>query len=325
MEYIKIGNVKIKRTAALAPMASVADRAYRILCREYGACYTVSELISAKGLCYNDKKTAELCTVTQAERPMALQLFGSEPEFMKKATEICMTYSPDIIDINMGCPAPKVAGNGGGSALMAEPEKAAEIVNRVVNAVKIPVTVKMRTGIDFEHITAPKLAVLCEQAGAAAITVHGRTRAQMYAPPVDRETIKRVKESVNIPVIANGDITDGKSAEDMLIFTKCDFLMVGRAARGNPFIFEEINAAFEGKSYTPPTLEKRLKICLEQIRLMEKYKDPHIAVLESRKHLAWYISGIRGAAALRRECGEVSSFKDAKRICEKALEQNALL
>lgn len=325
LKVMKIGKIEIKNYCALAPMAGVADRAMREICVNFGAAFTVGELTSAKGISLGDKKSKELISADKNGAPFASQIFGSDPEIMAQAAKYAEDQGPDFIDINMGCPAPKVAGNGGGSALMADPEKAAEIVNRVVNAVKIPVTVKMRTGIDFEHITAPKLAVLCEQAGAAAITVHGRTRAQMYAPPVDRETIKKVKESVNIPVIANGDITDGKSAKDMLSFTKCDFLMVGRAARGNPFIFEEINSAFEGKSYTPPTLEFRLKVCLEQIRLMEKYKDPHIAVLESRKHLAWYISGIRGAAALRRECGEVSSFKDAKRICEKALEQNALL
>lgn len=322
---MKIGKIEIKKFCALAPMAGVADRAMREICVRFGAAFTVGELTSAKGISLGDKKSKELISADKNGAPFASQIFGSDPEIMAQAARFAEQQGPDFIDINMGCPAPKVAGNGGGSALMADPEKAAEIVNRAVNAVKIPVTVKMRTGTDFEHITAPRLAVLCEQAGASAITVHGRTRAQMYAPPVDREIIKKVKNSVNIPVIANGDITDAKSAEDMLKATNCDFLMVGRAARGNPFIFEEINAAFEGKTYTPPTLEKKLEICLEQIKLMEKYKDPHIAVLESRKHLAWYISGIRGAAALRRECGEVSSFEDAKRICEKALEQNALL
>ena len=319
---MKIGNVEIKGYAGLAPMAGVADRAMREICREYGAAFTVGELTSSRGVTLGDKKSAELLSCSGAERPFASQLFGSDPQIMAQAAEKALLFSPDFIDINMGCPAPKVAGNGGGSALMREPELAAQIVRAVVKAVNVPVTVKMRTGYDNENINAPELAKMCEDAGAAAITVHGRTRPQMYAPGVDYKTIERVRRSVSVPVIGNGDVTDGKSAKYMYEATGCDFVSVGRAAEGNPFVFAEINAFLSGESYTPPSLEQRFSVMMRQIRLMMEYKDPHIALLESRKHTAWYMRGLEGAAALRRMCGEIKSIADIEAICEKALEQN---
>lgn len=205
---------------------------------------------------------------------------------------------------------------------MRQPRLAGEIVKAVVDAVNVPVTVKMRTGWDKNSLNADELAKICEANGASAITVHGRTKRQMYAPPVDFETIKKVKKSVKIPVIANGDITDFTSALEMLNKTECDFIMVGRGAMGNPFVFEEINAGFEGKLYEKPPLEKRLETLISQIELMRKYKSDHIAFLEARKHTAWYLSGLNGAAALRRLCGEISSMEDVLKICEKALEVN---
>ena len=319
---MKIGNVEIKGYAGLAPMAGVADRAMREICREYGAAFTVGELTSSRGVTLGDKKSAELLSCSGAERPFASQLFGSDPQIMAQAAKKALLFSPDFIDINMGCPAPKVAGNGGGSALMREPELAAQIVRAVVKAVNVPVTVKMRTGYDNENINAPELAKMCEDAGAAAITVHGRTRPQMYAPGVDYKTIERVRRSVSVPVIGNGDVTDGKSAKYMYEATGCDFVSVGRAAEGNPFVFTEINALLSGESYTPPSLEQRFSVMMRQIRLMMEYKDPHIALLESRKHTAWYMRGLEGAAALRRMCGEIKSIADIEAICEKALEQN---
>ena len=319
---MKIGNVEIKGYAGLAPMAGVADRAMREICREYGAAFTVGELTSSRGVTLGDKKSAELLSCSGAERPFASQLFGSDPQIMAQAAKKALLFFPDFIDINMGCPAPKVAGNGGGSALMREPELAAQIVRAVVKAVDVPVTVKMRTGYDNENINAPELAKMCEDAGAAAITVHGRTRPQMYAPGVDYKTIEKVKRSVSVPVIGNGDVTDGKSAKHMYEATGCDFVSVGRAAEGNPFVFAEINAFLSGESYTPPSLEQRFSVMMRQIGLMMKYKDPHIALLESRKHTAWYMRGLEGAAALRRMCGEIKSIADIEAICEKALEQN---
>ena len=319
---MKIENLEIKGFAALAPMAGVADRAMREICVEYGAGFTVGELTSSKGVSLGDKKSFELIKCFDAERPIASQLFGKEPETMAAAAREALRFNPDFIDINMGCPAPKVAGNGGGSALMKDPALAEEIVKQVVNAVNVPVTVKMRTGWDSDNLTAVELAKRCENAGAKMITVHGRTRLQMYAPGVDFETIKQVKKAVKIPIVGNGDVCDGKSAKFMYEATGCDYVMVGRAAQGNPFVFAEINAFLSGKEYTPLPLEKRFSVLLKQVNLMHKYKDPHNAILESRKHTAWYMTGLKGAANLRRMCGEISSIKDIERIIELALEQN---
>ena len=319
---MKIKNIEINGFAALAPMAGVADRAMREICVKYGAGFTVGELTSSKGVSLGDKKSFGLLACSDKERPTASQLFGSDPETMADAAQKALIFKPDFIDINMGCPAPKVAGNGGGSALMRDPVLAEKIVKAVVNAVDIPVTVKMRTGWDSDNLTAVELAKRCENAGASMLTVHGRTRVQMYAPGIDYDTIKAVKNSVKIPVVANGDVVDGKSAENMLKITGCDYLMVGRAAQGNPFVFSEINAYLKAENYTPPTLEERFKVLLEQVDLMTKYKDPHNAILESRKHTAWYMTGLKGAANLRRMCGEISSISDIEKIIELALEQN---
>jgi len=320
---MKIGNIEIKGFAALAPMAGVADRAMREICMEHGASFCVGELASSKGITLGDKKSAKLLSCTQKERPIASQLFGCEPQIMAEAAQRALDFKPDFIDINMGCPAPKVAGNGGGSALMKSPELAEKIVRAVVGAVNVPVTVKMRTGWDSASLNAVELAKRCENAGASMITVHGRTRMQMYAPEIDYETIYNVKKAVKIPVVANGDITDGKSAKFMYEATGCDFVMVGRAARGNPFVFEEINAYLEGKAYEMPTLKQKFETLKKQIELMKEYKDPVNAMLEARKHTAWYMQGLHGAAALRRECGEINTIEDVERICQKALEQNS--
>ena len=322
---MRIKNIIITGFAALSPMAGVADRAMREICREYGAAFTVGELTSSRGITLNDKKSAELLSCSDKERPFASQLFGNDPEIMAAAAIRALEFKPDFIDINMGCPAPKVAGNGGGSALMRDPQLAEKIVRAVVTAVNVPVTVKMRTGFDKDSINAPELAKRCENAGAAVITVHGRTRAQMYAPPVDLNSIAAVKKSVKIPVIGNGDVTDGKSAKYMYEATGCDFVSVGRAAQGNPFVFAEINAYMTGKPYSPPRLEERFAVMMRQIRLMCEYKDQHIAILESRKHTAWYMHGLEGAAALRRMCGEINKISDIEAICQKALEQNPYL
>lgn len=319
---MKIRNIEIKGYAALAPMAGVADRAMREICIEHGAGFTVGELTSAKGVMQGDRKSAHLLECFSGNAVCASQLFGRDPEIMAAAAVKAEELKPDFIDINMGCPAPKVAGHGGGSALMKEPKLAAKIVETVVRAVKTPITVKMRSGWDFDSLNAVELAKMCEVAGAAAITVHGRTRKQMYAPPVNYDIIRDVKNAVKIPVVANGDIKDAQTAEFVYNYTGCDYLMVGRAAQGNPFVFDEINAYFEKREYTPPKLEKRFETCFKQIELMHKYKEPRTAILESRKHTAWYLTGLRGSAALRRMCGEISSLDDIKIIFEKAIEQN---
>ena len=319
---MRIGSIEIKGYAALAPMAGVADRAMREICIEHGAAFCVGELTSSRGVTLGDKKSSALLSCSEKERPIGSQLFGSEPDIMAEAAIKALAFNPDFIDINMGCPAPKVAGNGGGSALLKDLPLAEKIIKAVVNAVNVPVTVKMRTGWDSENIVAPELAKRCENAGAQLITIHGRTRTQMYAPGIDYKTITDVVNAVKIPVVANGDITDGKSAKYMYETTGCDFVTVGRAAQGNPFVFEEINAYMENRSYTTPNLEDRFKVMLQQIMLMHDYKDPRNAILESRKHTAWYMQGLKGAASLRRMCGEINSLNDIQIICEKALEQN---
>lgn len=323
MEYISIGNVKIKKTAALAPMASVADRAYRTLCREYGACYTVSELISAKGLCYQDTKTAELCTVTEKERPMALQLFGSEPDFIERAVEKCMSYKPDILDLNMGCPVPKVVNNNSGSALMKDIQLAASLVKAAKRASSVPVTVKFRKGWNGESVNAVEFAKAMEDAGADALAVHGRTRDQMYSGKADWDIITQVKKAVSIPVIGNGDVTNLNECLEMYRQTGCDLVMIGRASYGNPFIFKEINSHFEGTAYTPPTIEERMEVMLYHIRLILSQKEDgseERAMKEARKHASWYMKGLYGAASFRAKCYSLETYEDAQRLAEEFLE-----
>lgn len=317
---MKIGNLTVGGYAALAPMAGVADRAMREICMELGAGYTVGELTSAKGVSRNDKKSAALLYCGEKERPFGSQLFGSDPVSMGEAAKYAEQLCPNFIDINMGCPAPKVAGHGGGSALMKDLSLAGKIIEAVVNAVDLPVTVKMRTGWDDNSICARELAIIAEKCGAAAVTVHGRTRQQMYAPGVNLEVIRQVKESVKIPVIANGDVTDYFSAKNMMEKTGCDYLLVGRGAMGNPFVFREINAGLSGKEIPVYSLREKLEVLKKQVALMVEYKGERTAMLESRKHASWYIKGMRGAAALRRMCGEISTYSDIERIIEKALE-----
>lgn len=318
MEYIKIGNVKIEKTAALAPMASVADRAYRLICREYGASYVTSEMVSAKGLCYSDRKTNELCTVTEKERPMAIQLFGNEPEFMERAVEIVSKYNPDIIDINMGCPVPKVVGIGCGSALMRDVKQAAAVAESVVRASSVPVTVKFRKGWDDSSVNAVEFAKAMEASGAAAITVHGRTREQFYTVEADWKIISEVKKNVKIPVIANGDVTDLKSCLDMYEQTGCDLVMIGRGSYGNPFIFKEISSYYKGEEYTAPTIEEKMSVMLRHIRLILDIseKSEELAIHEARKHAAWYMNGYYASAKFRARCYNLTSYSEAEQLAE---------
>lgn len=316
---MKIGNLEIKGYAALAPMAGVADRAMREICMNFGSAYAVGELTSAKAISLGDHKSP-LLLERGKEGVFASQLFGYEPEIMAEAARVAESFHPDFIDINMGCPAPKVANNKGGSGLLREPELVGEIVRAVSDAVSLPVTVKIRSGWDESSKNGVEIAKICEANGAAAITVHGRTRAQMYAPPCDLDIIRDVKRAVKIPVIGNGDITDGKTAKNMYEYTGCDFVMVGRAANGQPWIFREINDYMERGIITPkPPLEERLRVLLSQIELMQEYKEPRTVILEARKHTAWYMKGVKNAAKLRKMCGEIESIEDIRIICEKAL------
>ena len=320
---MKIGNLIIPEKAALAPMAGVADRAFRELCRSYGAAYTVCEMASAKGISLGDKKSAELLLITPPERPAGSQIFGNSPETMAIAAEKALEFSPDFIDINMGCPAPKVASSGGGALLMKDPVNSAKIVEAVAKTSTVPVTVKMRSGWDDSTINAVELAKRCEQAGAAAITVHGRTKVQMYAPPVNFDIIRQVKSAVSIPVIGNGDIIDGKSAAKMLEETGCDMVMVGRGALGRPWVFQEINAYLDHESIIPePSVIQKMHIMLKHIEKICEYKGERIGIREARKHAAWYTKGLHGAANYRARIGLIESIEELAQIAAELIEQN---
>lgn len=317
---MKIGNVEINGYAALAPMAGVADRAFRELCIEYGASYVITEMVSSKGLTMHDRKSDSLMLLGETEKPAAVQIFGCEPEIMAQAAKKAEATGCCAIDINMGCPAPKIAGNGGGSALMKDPELAARITEACVKAVSLPVTVKIRSGWDENSINAVEMSKLLESAGAAAITVHGRTRKQMYAPPVNLGIIRQVKQAVKIPVIGNGDIVDAATAKNMYESTGCDFIMLGRGALGSPWVFTAINEYFRsGKILPEPPIEERMAVMIKHINKLCEYKGDYIGMREARKHAAWYIKGIRGAAALRQEIGALESMEQLEAIAEKVI------
>lgn len=320
---MKIGNLEINEKAYLAPMAGVADRAFRELCRGYGAAYTVCEMASAKGISLGDKKSRELLSIENDERPAGAQLFGNSPETMAKAAEAALLFSPDFIDINMGCPAPKVSNSNGGAWLMKNPQLAGEIVKAVVSVSTVPVTVKMRSGWDSEHINAVELAKICEQAGAAAITVHGRTKMQMYAPPVNYNIIKEVKNAVKIPVIGNGDVVDGVSAARLLEETGCDMVAVGRGALGRPWVFSQINAYLNHEVILPePPVTQRMTVMLKHIKKLCEYKGENVGIKEARKHAAWYTKGLRGAAAYRGKMSTVNSLDELRELAFMLVAEN---
>ena len=304
---IKIGNVEINNNVFLAPMAGITDVPYRSICKEFGAGLTYSEMISAKGMYYNDEKTRLLMKKAENEAPFAVQIFGSDANIMAEVAEE-ISNSADIIDINMGCPAPKVVKNGDGSKLMLNPELIDEITRKVVEKSKVPVTIKIRKGWDKEHVNAVQIAEIAEKNGISAITVHGRTREEFYSGKADWDIIKEVKDSVSIPVIGNGDITSVESANEIFEKTNCDAIMIGRASLGNPWIFEEI---ISGQKVNK-TCEDVKKMIEKHLEMLIKEKGEYTAIREMRKHIAWYIKGFANAAEIRKRVNEIDELEELK-------------
>ena len=311
-EMVEIGNVKINGISVLAPMAGVTDIGFRTVCRECGAAYTYTEMVSAKALVYQDKKTVTLLELGQDEHPAAAQIFGSEPEVMAKAAVKAAELSKaDIIDINMGCPMGKVVKNGDGSALMKDIELSARIISSVSSAVNVPVTVKIRKGWDKGNVNAVEFARMAEESGAKAIAVHGRTRAQLYSGNADWNIIAAVKKAVSIPVIANGDVFSAHDAMRMLKWTGADLVMVGRGCMGNPWLFRDIEALAAGKELPPePSVEEKCDMAVRQFEIAARHKREKSVCLEARKHYAWYLSGVPYSGYFKRRISKIENFED---------------
>ena len=321
---MRLGSTELTYGLFLAPLAGYTDMAMRKTARKYGAEMTVSEMVSARALCYGDKKTPMLARVYADELPMAVQIFGSEPAYMAEGAQIVARgmaggVAPTAIDINMGCPVKKIVSSGDGSALMKDPALVYDIVKAVVNAVALPVTVKIRAGFDEQHKNAVEVALAAEEAGAALVAVHGRTKAQMYSGVADYGIIANVKDALRIPVVGNGDIFSAADALRMKRETACDGMMVGRGAVGNPFLFAEIRAALAGQTYIPPTPKERMETALFALRLAVEEKGEREAVLSSRKQFADYASGLRGASALRASAHRAETYAEMETLAREFL------
>ena len=320
----KIGNIELENNVVLAPMAGVCNSAFRKIIKEMGCSLVYAEMVSDKGLIYDSKKTKEMLYFEECERPIAQQIFGSDKDtFVEAAKMVYDIMKPDIIDINMGCPVPKVAiKSQAGAALLKSPEKIREIVSEVVKAVPVPVTVKIRSGWDSNSINAVEVAKICEEAGASAITVHGRTRSQGYSGKVDLDIIKQVKENISIPVIGNGDITSVESAKEMLHYTGCDAIMIGRGVLGNPWLIKEIITYLDTEEVTnKPTYEEKIAMCFHHLDYLMKIKCEKVAVLEMRSHIAWYIKGMPNAQFVKNQIFKAQTFNELKKILNNYLKE----
>lgn len=315
MKKLQIGNVTLENSYILGPMAGVTDLPFRLLCKEQGAGLLCTEMVSAKAILYNNKNTESLLEIHPDEFPVSLQLFGSDPKIVSEMAKRIEERPFSILDINMGCPVPKVVRNGEGSALMKDPKLVYELVSAVVKAIEKPVTVKIRKGFDDDHVNAVEIAKIIEEAGAAAVAVHGRTREQYYSGKADWDIIRQVKEAVNIPVIGNGDVTSGEKAIQMREYTGCDGVMIARGAQGNPWIFSELIAYEETGSLPPrPSIDEIRETMLRHARLQLEYKGDFCGIREMRKHVAWYTKGLHGAARLRDKVNEVESYEELEKI-----------
>lgn len=315
MKHLKIGNVELENRYILGPMAGVTDLPFRLLCREQGAGLLCMEMVSAKAIYYHNKNTESLLEIHPDERPVSLQLFGSDPKIMSEMAKKIEDRPFAILDVNMGCPVPKVVRNGEGSALMKNPKLVYEIVSALVKAIKKPVTVKIRKGFDDEHVNAVEIARIAEEAGAAAVAVHGRTREQYYSGQADWDIIRQVKEAVSIPVIGNGDVTSPQKADELVRMTGCDGIMIARGAQGNPWIFSEMVSWEENGTMPPrPDKDEVRRMILRHARLQLEYKGGFCGIREMRKHVAWYTKGLKGAARLREKVNAVESLEELENL-----------
>lgn len=316
MKSLTIGNVKLDNQLILAPMAGVTDQPFRRICHSMGASLVCMEMVSAKAICYHNKNTKDLLEIACDEHPVSLQLFGSDVDAMVEATKIIEEVPYDILDVNMGCPVPKVFNNGDGSALMKNPQLVGEIVSALVKATDRPVTVKIRTGVDSEHINASEIAHIIEESGASAVAVHGRTREQYYSGEADWDIIRQVKEKVSIPVIGNGDLRCASDVKRMSEQTDCDGFMIGRAARGNPWIFSQILSELEtGNPAVPPSSEEVMSMLLKHARMEIELKGEDRAIREMRKHAGWYTAGRRNGIRFRRVVNEIHTYQELENVC----------
>ena len=308
---MKIGNVELDNKVFLSPMAGVTDLPFRLICKEQDCGMLYTEMINAKALCYDDANTKKMLKIEEEEHPVAVQIFGSDPEFMGRAAQIMNEYPNEILDINMGCPAPKVVKNGDGSALLKNPELAAKVLKAVVGNSEKPVTLKIRKGWDDTCINAVEIAKIAEDCGISAIAIHGRTREQYYSGKADWDIIRQVKENVSIPVIGNGDVFEVEDAINMLNQTNCDAIMIGRGAQGNPWIFKRINHYMQtGEILPEPTLEEKIDTAKKHLKLAVEEHGEYVAVREMRKHIAWYLKGLRNSARVRDEINKIESYEE---------------